>query len=99
MQQRPRNMGPLALELVILTACRTNEVLGMRWSEVDVAAKVLTVPKERAKTNAAHRVPLSDRALAVLTLAREALARSPTATPSCFPARSSGRPRAGPANR
>ena len=55
-----------ALEFVILTAARTGEALGATWAEVDWAAKVWTVPAERMKSGREHRVPLSDRAIAIL---------------------------------
>jgi integrase len=54
------------LELLILTALRTGEVLGARWSEIDVAAALWTVPADRMKARKAHRVPLSGPALAIL---------------------------------
>ena len=56
-----------ALELTILTALRTNEATGARWSEIDFATKTWTVPAARMKISKRdHRVPLSDRALAIL---------------------------------
>ena len=55
-----------ALEFAILTAARTGEVIGARWSEIDIAAAVWTIPDERMKAGHQHRVPLSDQALAVL---------------------------------
>ena len=55
-----------ALELAILTAARTGEVIGAKWSEIDLLQKVWTVPGERMKTGREHRVPLSARALAIL---------------------------------
>lgn len=55
-----------ALEFAILTAARTNEVLKARWEEIDLAAKVWTVPAERMKAGREHRVPLSEAAIAVL---------------------------------
>jgi integrase len=54
-----------ALRLTILTACRTGEIIGTRWSEIE--GDVWTVPKERMKAGKAHRVPLSTPALAVLS--------------------------------
>jgi integrase len=54
------------LEFVILTAARSEEVIGARWSEFDLAARVWTVPAERMKERREHRVPLSDAALAIL---------------------------------
>jgi integrase len=59
-----------ALEFAILTAGRTGEVLGARWSEIDLTAKVWTVPAERMKAGREYRVPLSDPAVAVLYEAR-----------------------------
>ena len=59
-------MAAQALEFAIFTAARTGEVLGARWGEIDLAAKVWTVPAERMKAGREHRVPLSDAALAVL---------------------------------
>jgi integrase len=54
------------LEFLILTAARTGEVIGARWDEVDLKAKVWTVPADRMKSGRAHRVPLSDRAVTLL---------------------------------
>ena len=58
----------LALEFLVLTACRVGEVAGARWTEID--GGVWTVPAARVKTNRAHRVPLSAAALAVLEAAK-----------------------------
>ena len=55
-----------ALEYAILTGCRTGEVLGARWSELDLDAAVWTVPADRMKAGREHRVPLSTAALTVL---------------------------------
>jgi integrase len=63
-------MAARALEFAILTAARTGEVLGARWGEIDLDAKVWAVPAERMKAGREHRVPLSDAALAVLDKAR-----------------------------
>jgi integrase len=55
-----------ALEFAILTAARTNEVIGARWSEIDLKTGVWTIPADRMKARVEHRVPLSDQALEVL---------------------------------
>jgi integrase len=55
-----------ALEFAILTAARTGESIGARWSEIDMAAAVWTIPAERMKARRDHRVPLSQPALALL---------------------------------
>ena len=65
-------IAAMALEFCILTATRSGEVYGARWSEIDMAAKVWTVPAERMKAAREHRVPLSDRALAILERLSEA---------------------------
>ncbi|MEJ0012286.1 MAG: integrase arm-type DNA-binding domain-containing protein [Bauldia sp.] len=62
-----------ALEFTILTAARTNETILARWPDIDVKTKTWTVPAERMKNGEPHRVPLSSRALAILSkLPREA---------------------------
>jgi integrase len=58
-----------ALEFAILTAARTTEVLGARWEEIDETARTWTVPGVRMKGGKLHRVPLSDRALAIIKAA------------------------------
>lgn len=55
-----------ALELAILTAARTGEIIGARWSEVDLDAGVWTIPGERMKAGKEHRVPLCSRAIELL---------------------------------
>jgi integrase len=55
-----------ALQFTILTAARTDEVIGMRRDEIDIAAKLWTVPPGRMKGEREHRVPLSEPALAIL---------------------------------
>jgi integrase len=55
-----------ALELTILTACRSGEVLGARWEEFDLDKAIWTIPGARMKAGLAHRVPLSGRALDIL---------------------------------
>jgi len=59
-------MGAKALEFVILTATRSGEVRGARWSEIDLANKTWTIPAERMKARREHRVPLSAPAVALL---------------------------------
>jgi integrase len=55
-----------ALELAILTAARSGEILGMRWSEVDLQKGIWTIPANRMKAGREHRVPLSERAVTIL---------------------------------
>ena len=60
------SLSALALEFTVLTAARTSEVIGMEWAEIDLEAKVWTMPAARMKAGKEHRVPLSERALAIL---------------------------------
>jgi integrase len=55
-----------ALEFLILTAARTGEVIGARWSEINLREKLWTIPAERMKAGKEHRVPLSSRAIEIL---------------------------------
>ena len=66
----------LAFEFLILTASRTNEVLGMMWPEVDDVGRTWTVPAERMKAKRIHRVPLSPRCIEILDRARQIGAQS-----------------------
>jgi integrase len=60
-------IAPLALRFAILTAARSGEVLGARWSEMDASSPALwTIPPERMKAGREHRTPLSEPALAIL---------------------------------
>ena len=60
-------IAALALEFAILTAARSSEVLGARWNELDLDRAIWTVPPERMKAAREHRVPLSSRALRIVT--------------------------------
>jgi integrase len=60
-----------ALAFTILTAAQSGETRGMRWRELDLKAKVSTVPPERIKPGKEHRVPLTPAALALLGEAGE----------------------------
>lgn len=55
-----------ALEFAVLTAARSGEVRGATWSEIDLDARLWTVSADRMKAGREHRVPLCDRAIAVL---------------------------------
>jgi integrase len=56
-----------ALEFAVLTAARTSEVLGARWSEIDPKHRVWTIPPGRMKAGVEHRIPLPDRAVEILS--------------------------------
>ena len=57
---------PEFVKLLILTGARRSEVAGMTWREVDLDAKLWTLPRERAKNGRQHTVPLSDLAAKVV---------------------------------
>ena len=57
--------GPL-FKLLMLTGARKSEVAETRWSEFDLVKKIWTIPADRMKADAAHVVPLSDDAVALL---------------------------------
>ena len=59
-------LAALALELAVLTATRTSEVLNAKWTEFDLDAGLWTIPAERMKARREHRVALSKRALAIV---------------------------------
>ncbi|CFL24495.1 tyrosine-type recombinase/integrase [Burkholderia pseudomallei] len=61
--QQQKGAAARALQLVILTANRTNEVIAARKSEFDLQAKIWTIPAERMKAGREHRVPLSAETL------------------------------------
>lgn len=60
----------LALELIVLTACRSGEVRGALWSEIDLGKAEWIIPAQRMKAGNEHRVPLSPRAVKVLEAAK-----------------------------
>jgi integrase len=59
------------LRFLIFTACRTNEVVEARWSEVDLPSSTWKIPAERMKMHQDHVVPLSEPALAILDKMRD----------------------------
>ena len=59
-------MAANALRFTCLTGSRTNEVLGMRWDEIDFDARLWVCPDERMKTGEKHHVPLTDEMLAII---------------------------------
>lgn len=79
----------LCLEFTILTAVRSGEALGARWSEIDLDAGLWLIPRQRMKRSKEHRVPLSARCLEILT----ALTQLKTGDHDfVFPGRQPGKP-------
>jgi integrase len=77
-----------AVEFLLLSATRSGEVRGARWDEIDLAAKIWTIPPARMKAGREHRVPLTDRCIELLRIVR------PLARPDgyVFPGARPGRP-------
>jgi integrase len=65
LRQNP-SVSARALHFCLLTAARTGEVIGARWEEIDLEAKIWTVPGARMKAGRPHRVPLSQEAVVLL---------------------------------
>ena len=68
----------IAMQLVVLTACRKNEVVGARWSEFDLGTAAWEIPAERMRARRAHWVPLSRQAVAALHTLREVVPEEST---------------------
>ncbi|MBT9097659.1 integrase arm-type DNA-binding domain-containing protein [Methylovulum psychrotolerans] len=60
------SLAARCLEFTLLTAARTNETIGATWGEIDLGAKVWTIPSDRMKADKEHLVPLSGACLALL---------------------------------
>lgn len=60
-----------AVELAILTACRSGEVRGAVWEEFDLDAGIWIIPPERMKAKKEHRVPLQEKAIQLLRKQKE----------------------------
>jgi integrase len=81
-------IASLAFEFLILTAARTGEVIGARWSEIDLEQATWTIPASRMKAGREHRVPLSPRCIELLGKAKLLAAGSEF----MFPGRSKDKP-------
>jgi integrase len=90
-QLRARHsLSARALEFAILTACRSGEVRSARWDEIDLAKAVWVIPARRMKAGKEHRVPLSNRAVALLVALQEM-----RISDFIFPGNGSGKPLSG----
>lgn len=74
--------GAMALEALILTACRSGDIRGATWDEIDLEAKLWAIPAARMKRERPHLIPLSDGAVDVF---RRALAMRTENEALCFP--------------
>jgi integrase len=65
-EYQTKSIAAYALELLVLTGVRSNEILGAKWAEVEVASSLWTIPKDRMKTGREHRVPLPPSAMRIV---------------------------------
>lgn len=79
--QKRDGMAARALEMMTLTVARSGEIRGATWAEIDLKAKLWTIPAQRMKAGKEHRVPLTSQAVALL----QALPRD-LGSPYVFPA-------------
>ena len=68
--RRQEGVAAQALEAAILTAARTNEIVGARWDELKFHEKLWTIPATRMKAGKEHRIPLTEPLLAILEAMR-----------------------------
>jgi integrase len=54
------------LKLILLTGCRRAELGDLKWSELDIEARTITLPRERTKNHQEHVIPLSDAAMSII---------------------------------
>ena len=80
--QKQQTSEASCLQLLILTACRLDEIRLAQWKEIDLANATWTIPQERLKVGGKdHVVPLSPQALAILKAQR---AKHPTLDPNAY---------------
>ena len=54
-----KGVSARALEFTILTAARTGEVIGAKWGEIDLEARLWTVPADRMKAGKETSCPVA----------------------------------------
>jgi integrase len=64
--RKMEGMGARALELIILTACRSSECRLATWDEIDFQERIWTIPAERMKASKEHRIPLTKDVIKLL---------------------------------
>lgn len=87
-------LSPAVIEFILLTAARENEACGMQWREVDWEQRLWILPAARSKTAREHRVPLSDRTMALLMRQRgpNAFGEEPNPNACVWPGRNGDGP-------
>lgn len=80
------------LEFTILTACRSGESRGARWSEINLANATWSIPAGRMKAGRPHRIPLSAEAIKLLTGLTRAVDKDGNEIDLVFPGQSGDKP-------
>jgi integrase len=62
----PKNDYGRIVQLILLTGCRRDEIGSLKWSEIDLKEKTISLPGERTKNKQPHTVPLCEKALTIL---------------------------------
>ena len=70
-ESKANPLTKLAFEFMVLTAARPGEAMGANWSEIRWDARTWDIPAVRMKARRPHRVPMSERAMEILTEVRE----------------------------
>jgi integrase len=83
-QTQAEALSPGLIEFIVLTVVRVGEAVGARWGEIDWNECVWTIPANRMKAGRVHRVPLSNRAMALLSRQRGPSLASEPADPNGY---------------
>ena len=84
-------VGASALEFLVLTNVRSQNVREMTWGDLDAKRQTWNIPAEKMKVRKPHRVPLTDRAREILA-EMEALREHQGRDALVFPGEKKGRP-------
>jgi integrase len=83
-QKQGEALSPALIEFIVLTVVRVGEAAGAKWGEIDWNEGVWTIPANRMKAGRVHRVPLCQRAMALLARQRGPNAFGEHLAPSAF---------------
>jgi integrase len=83
-QKQGEALSPAVIEFIVLTVVRVGEAVGAQWGEIDWNERVWTIPASRMKAGRVHRVPLCQRAMALLLGQREPNAFGDQLDPNAF---------------
>jgi integrase len=62
----PENDYGRIVQLLMLTGCRRDEIGSLKWSEIDIGARIMTISSDRTKNHREHIVHLCDDSLAII---------------------------------